>query len=89
MEQTAFEAKLRADGYTEIETKSYDARPANGEHGHHFSIRGLILAGALIVSKEGKPQTYGPGDIFEVPQGLMHHEEVGAVVVKLVIGRKY
>lgn len=89
MEQTAFEAKLRADGYTEIETKSYEARPANGEHGHHFSVRGLILAGAFTVAKEGMPRTYGPGEIFEVEQGLLHHEEVGAGGVQLVVGRKY
>ena len=33
-----FEAQLRAEGYTEIETKSYDPRPANGDHAHHFSV---------------------------------------------------
>ena len=39
--------------FTEIERKRYEARPPNGEHGHHFSVRGLILDGAFIVTLEG------------------------------------
>ena len=31
MDITAFEAKLKADGYSEIETVTYAPRPANGE----------------------------------------------------------
>src|SRR5712691_2622756 len=40
MNEIEFEAKLRADGYSEIETQDLLPRPAKGQHGHPFSIRG-------------------------------------------------
>ncbi|MGE0698139.1 MAG: hypothetical protein AB7O57_03510 [Hyphomicrobiaceae bacterium] len=89
MDTTAFEAGLRSDGYTEIERKRYEARPANGEHGHHFSVRGLILDGTFIVTKQGTPRAYKPGDVFEVPADTLHFEEVGSDGVELIVGRKY
>lgn len=89
MDPKAFEDKLRTDGYTEIETKAYDPRPANGEHGHHFSVRGLILAGAFTVSQAGRSVTYTPGQVFEVAEGVLHHEAVGPEGTRLLVGRKY
>ena len=89
MQPADLEARLKADGYTEIETKRYEPRPANGEHGHHFSVRGLILDGAFIVTKEGVERTYRPGDIFEVDAGRLHFEAVGDDGVELMVGRKY
>jgi hypothetical protein len=51
MNEIDFEAKLRDDGYTEIETQDLQPRPAKGQHGHPFSIRGLVLAGTFIVTQ--------------------------------------
>lgn len=89
MDTADFEAGLKADGYTEIERKRYEPRPANGEHGHHFSVRGLILDGAFIVTLEGVERTYRKGDIFEVAADRMHFEEVGADGAELLVGRRY
>ena len=89
MNPAEFESNLKADGYNEIETKQYDPRPANGEHGHHFSVRGLVLEGTFIVTKDTKPVTYRPGDVFTVPEGEMHCEEVGADGARVLVGRKY
>jgi len=89
MDTSAFEARLAADGYNEVERKRYAPRPANGEHGHHFSVRGLILDGTFIVTLEGRPRTYRAGEIFEVDADRMHFEEVGPDGVELIIGRKY
>ncbi len=86
---SSFEARLKADGYSEIERKRYEARPANGEHGHHFSVRGLILDGAFIVTLEGVERTHRPGDVFEVEAGRMHFEAVGSDGVELLVGKKY
>ena len=55
MDSAAFEQKLRDDGFVEIETKVYEPRPANGDHGHHFSVLGLVLDGAFTVAIEGQP----------------------------------
>lgn len=89
MDETEFEAKLKADGYLEIETKSYAPSPANGEHGHHFAIRGLVLDGAFIVTHDNQPVTYRPGDIFAVAEGDLHCEEIGPQGARVLVGRKY
>ena len=89
MDTAAFEAKLLADGYNEIEKKSYPPREPNGEHGHHFSVRGLILKGAFTVTLEGVERTYRPGEVFEVAADRMHFEAVGPDGVELIVGRKY
>lgn len=89
MNAEAFRAGLVADGYTEVETKTYEPRPANGEHAHHFSVRGLVLDGQFIVTQASGPVAYGAGQIFAVAEGEMHCEEVGAAGARLLIGRKY
>ena len=61
MNEIEFEAKLRADGYSEIETQDLLPRPAKGQHGHPFSIRGLVLAGTFIVTQDDRRTVYGPG----------------------------
>jgi quercetin dioxygenase-like cupin family protein len=89
MDTKDFEANLKADGYTEIETQSLQPRPGKGHHGHHFSIRGLVLAGAFTVTQDNQRVTYGPGDIFAVAQDHPHDEEVGPEGARVLVGRKY
>ena len=89
MDTSAFEAKLKTDGYTEVEIKTLDPHPANGEHGHHFSVRGLVLDGTFIVIRDQKPVTYRTGDDFTVPEGCLHCEEIGHEGARVLIGRKY
>jgi quercetin dioxygenase-like cupin family protein len=64
-----FEAKLRADGYTEIETQSLEPRSPKGRHGHPFAIRGLVLSGTFIVAPDDQRTVYGPGQVFAVAEG--------------------
>ena len=89
MDAKAFEAQLKADGYTEIETKVFGPRPANGEHGHHFDVRGLVLDGTFIVTKNAVPASYWPGDVFVVPNGELHCEEIGPDGARVLIGRRF
>jgi quercetin dioxygenase-like cupin family protein len=89
MDITAFEQKLKADGFVEIETKSHEPRPANGDHGHHFSARGMILDGAFTITINGAPRCYRAGEIFEVAEGTIHNEAVGPEGARVVAGRKY
>lgn len=49
MNEQDFEAQLRADGYTEIESQTLEARPGKGRHRHLFAIRGLVLSGTFNV----------------------------------------
>ncbi len=89
MQQAEFEAELKSAGYTEIESKTLDPRPANTGHAHDYDIRGLVLSGIFIVNDGGKPVTYRAGDIFNVSAGRSHTEEIGAEGARIVVGRKY
>jgi quercetin dioxygenase-like cupin family protein len=88
----AFEAELRADGFVEIETKTYQPAPANGQHGHHFDIRGLVVDGVFTVRHSTGPARdidYRPGDVFFVANGDLHHEEIGPAGARVLLGRRY
>jgi quercetin dioxygenase-like cupin family protein len=89
MNENDFKAELMADGYTEIETQMLDPRPAKGQHGHHFAIRGLVLAGSFTVTQDQQTTTYRPGQIFSVANGHPHDESVGPQGAHVIIGRKY
>ena len=88
MDPVTFESQLQSDGFSDIETKRLEPRPANGEHGHYFGVRGLILEGAFTITLEGLKRTYRPGEIFEVEAGRLHFEEVGSEGAKVIVGRK-
>ena len=89
MDKSEFDAQLRADGYTEIETKAVSPKPANDAHGHAFAVRGLVLAGAFTVIQDGTSTTYRPGEVFMVAPGREHSEEVGTEGAQILVGRKY
>ena len=48
-----------------------------------------VLSGVFIVNQGDKPVTYRAGEIFDVPAGRSHTEEIGAKGAKIVVGRKY
>jgi quercetin dioxygenase-like cupin family protein len=89
MQQDVFEAELKSAGYTEIEARTIDPRPANAGHAHDYDIRGLVLDGIFVVIRDGKPETYRAGDVFAVPAGKSHSEEIGPQGARIIAGRKY
>ena len=89
MNQAAFEAELKSKGFVEIESKALDPRPVNHGHTHDYDIRGLVIDGVFIVNQGEKPVTYRAGEIFNVPAGRSHTEEIGAEGARILVGRKY
>ena len=89
MNEIEFAEKLRADGYTEIETQNLEPRPAKGEHGHPFAIHGLVLAGTFIVTQDNQRTVYEPGQIFAVDQGHPHDESIGPEGARVPVDRKF
>jgi quercetin dioxygenase-like cupin family protein len=89
MNEIEFAEKLKADGYTEIETQNLEPRPAKGEHGHPFAIRGLVLAGTFIVTQDNQRTVYKPGQVFAVAQGHPHDESIGPEGARVLVGRKF
>lgn len=88
MNEQAFEAQLKADGYTEIETQTLEPRPGKGRHRHLFAIRGLVLSGTFNVTIDNEV-AHGPGQIFSVAEGQLHDESIGAEGARILVGRKY
>ena len=89
MDEDEFAAQLRSDGYSQIETKTLAPRPVNEGHGHPYAVRGLVLAGTFTVIRDNNPTTYHRGEIFAVPAGCVHSEEVGTGGAQILVGRKY
>ena len=90
MDQNTFEAELKSSGYSDIEIKAIDPRPANNAHAHDYDIRGLVLDGIYIVKEEGdRAVTYRPGEVFAVAAGRAYSEEIGTGGARIIAGRKY
>ena len=87
-EQTGIRDPAPEDGYTEIEAKSLQPRPANDEHGHPFAVRGLVLSGAFTVTQRNATKTYRPGEDFSVAAGLDHSERIGPEGAEVVVGHQ-
>lgn len=88
MTENEFEAQLKADGYTEVETQTLEPRPGKGRHRHLFAIRGLVLSGTFIVTRD-EAVTHKAGQIFDVPEGQLHDESIGPDGARILVGRKY
>jgi quercetin dioxygenase-like cupin family protein len=89
MTKTEFEAALKADGSVEIDTKTLPPHPANGERGHHYDVRGIVLNGVFTVIQNDKPLHYHPGDVFFVANGVLHCEEIDQAGAEICVGKRY
>ena len=89
MNAREFEAALNQEGYQEITTRTRQPHPANAEHVHPFSVRGLVTDGEFIIGCNGVPRSYMSGDVFEVAAGQRHTEAVGVQGTRVTSGRKY
>jgi quercetin dioxygenase-like cupin family protein len=87
--ESEFDAKLKADGFQEIEKQTLAPRPGKGRHRHLFAIRGMVLSGTFLVTQTGDAVIYGPGQIFAVDDGELHDESVGPDGASVLVGRKF
>ena len=84
----AFEASLRADGYSEVLTREMAAGTHVDTHHHPFDVRALMLSGELALSCEGQTCTYRVGDVFTMAAGVLHAEKFGATPASYLVGRR-
>jgi len=89
MDQSKFEAELRAAGYTDIVARDMEAGKYNAEHSHEFDARGLITAGEFVLTCGGAPRTLRSGDVFDMAAGTPHTEQCGPAGASYVVGRRY
>jgi len=88
MDTSAFEAALKADGFTEILTREIAAGQNFAEHTHPYDARGLTLAGHFTVTAGLDVQQCPPGKFFALTAGTPHTEASGPEGATLLIGRR-
>jgi quercetin dioxygenase-like cupin family protein len=88
MDRQTFETELKRDGFDVITNTTTGAK-INPEHSHPFDVRAMVLQGALTLTREGKSQTYNPGEVFAMPRGCLHYESYGKEGAVVLLGRKH
>jgi quercetin dioxygenase-like cupin family protein len=89
MDATQFEATLRQDGFTEVDTRSLPPGGAVPEHAHPFDVRALVLEGEITLTVDGQATAYRAGDVFALAGGRRHAEAIGAAGVRYLVGRRH
>ena len=87
MDQAAFEAQLRQDGF-EVEVKQVPGGIRNDPHTHDFEVRALVLDGEITLTCGGTRTTYRTGEVFTMAAGMPHSEEIPAPY-RFVVGRRH
>jgi len=87
MDQKAFEEELKRDGY-DVMTNTTTGAKVNPEHSHPFDVRAMVLKGALTLTRQGRTETYRPGEVFAMPRGCLHYESYGDEGAVVLLGRK-
>ena len=88
MNRETFEAELKRDGY-DVMTNTTAGAKVNPEHSHPFDVRAMVLKGAMSLTREGRTETYKPGEIFAMPRGCLHFESYGNEGAVVLLGRKH
>jgi quercetin dioxygenase-like cupin family protein len=89
MDEQAFEAALRRDGFSETARRPVPPGEALPEHRHDWEVRGLVLSGRFRVDRPEGTQDCGPGQVFTLPAGQPHTEAAGLDGAELLIGRRH
>ncbi|MBM3571930.1 MAG: cupin domain-containing protein, partial [Alphaproteobacteria bacterium] len=82
MERSAFEARLKQEGFLDVSEAALPAGESRGEHAHHFDVLALVLDGAITLTWAGAARSYGAGEYFTMKAGVMHAEDVGSAGVR-------
>jgi quercetin dioxygenase-like cupin family protein len=88
MNAAEFEAALTAAGFTTVATGELPANRHVDAHSHPFDVRARVVTGAITLTIEGIATTYRAGEIFEVPAGTPHAEDVGRDGVTYLVGKR-
>jgi quercetin dioxygenase-like cupin family protein len=56
-------------------------------HAHDFDVRIMVLGGEITVTRDGRSETFRPGDHCEIPADCQHTTKVGAEGVAHTVGK--
>jgi quercetin dioxygenase-like cupin family protein len=88
MNQTDFEAALKAENYTEIVNISKEVGYQMHEHSHAFDAYALILQGDITLTVSGVTTTYKAGETFRLAAHMPHEESAIPHGVNYLVGRR-
>lgn len=87
MDRLEFEAELRREGYSVVNS-SLKPNSVAPNHCHDFDAKLFVLGGEITITRDNKAETFRAGECCMVPAGCMHTEEVGPEGVAYVSGRR-
>lgn len=88
-ERAAFEARLRAEGYDEILTRTLEPGVVVPLHTHPYDVLALVLDGEATIDCGDGPRVYRAGDELAVPANLPHAEVYGPQGYTFLLGRRH
>jgi len=89
MDRASFEARLKREGYLDTEIKRIAPNVVVPEHTHDFDVLAQVSAGEVTITCNGEARTYRPGDIVDVPAGVLHSEVYGPEGYTFLVGRRH
>lgn len=89
MDTKQFEAQLRSEGYLDIKARTLDPAVSTSSHSHRFDTRLLVLAGEVIITCDGQPQTYRAGEVLEIARDVEHSEGYGSGRFAFIVGLRH
>ncbi len=89
MDTSEFEAKLKREGFLEVERKQGQPNFISKPHTHPYDVQALVLDGEITLEREGKAQTFRVGDSFEMTAGCVHTEHYGPDGYSFLVGRRH
>ena len=81
--------KRPAPGRLRGHSRRQKADTAEDLHAHDFDVRIMVLGGEITVTRDGKPETFTPGDHCEIAEGCQHTTKVGPEGVAFMVGKAY
>jgi quercetin dioxygenase-like cupin family protein len=89
MNQSDFEAALRAEAFEPAVLVEKPVGYSLGLHQHPFDAFALVTYGSLAISVNGVETTYQAGDVFRLPANTPHLESAVPHGVRYLAGRKH
>ncbi len=88
-QRDAFEARLRAEGYDEILTKTLEPDVVIPDHTHPYDVLALVLDGEATIDCGQGPRVYRPGDELALAADVVHSERYGPRGYTFLLGRRH
>ncbi len=88
MNERDFRRHIKSLGYAEPEVLALGPNTSGPMHTHNASSIALVLSGSVTIVLESKSVLNQPGELCEVPAGVLHDERPGPEGVTVLIAWK-